>query len=54
MVLHPVENGIWNVTDALHLVDCQVINPLYNKRELKRVFDRGKGNANKMDETDEQ
>ena len=36
------------------IVDCELINPLYDERELKRVFDRGKGNTNAMDEKDEQ
>jgi hypothetical protein len=36
------------------IVDCHLINPLYNERELKRVFDRRKGNTNKMDEKDDQ
>jgi len=32
------------------IVDCQLLNPRYNERELKRVFDRGKGTTQKMDE----
>lgn len=36
------------------IVDCELINPLYDDRELKRVFDRGKGTTNAMDEKDEQ
>ncbi len=28
------------------------MNPLYNKTELRRIFDRGKGNTNKMDDKD--
>jgi hypothetical protein len=36
------------------IVDCRLINPLYGERELKRVFDRGKGTTNAMDEKDEQ
>jgi hypothetical protein len=35
------------------IVYCDLINPLYEERELKRVFDRGKGNTNKMDDKDE-
>jgi hypothetical protein len=35
------------------IVDCEPINPLYEERELKRVFDRGKENTNKMDEKDD-
>lgn len=34
------------------IVDCELINPLYSETELRRVFDRGKGNTNKMDEKD--
>jgi hypothetical protein len=36
------------------IVDCDLVNPLYEERELKRVFDRGKGTTNAMDEKDEQ
>jgi hypothetical protein len=36
------------------IVDCDLLNPLYGDRELKRVFDRGKGSTNAMDEKDEQ
>lgn len=36
------------------IIDCALINPLYDERELKRVFDRGKGATNTMDEKDEQ
>ena len=36
------------------IVDCDLINPLYEERELKHVFDRGKSNTNKMDEKDDQ
>ncbi len=36
------------------IVDCDLINPLYEERELKRVFDRAKGSTNAMDEKDEQ
>nr|WP_241982659.1 hypothetical protein [Halorubrum sp. ARQ200] len=36
------------------VIDCHLINPLYEERELKRVFDRGKGNTNAMDEKDDQ
>jgi len=34
------------------IVDCELINPLYEDQELNRVFNRGKGNTNKMDEKD--
>lgn len=36
------------------IVDTELINPLYDDSELKRVFDRGKGTTNAMDEKDEQ
>jgi len=36
------------------IVDCHLINPLYNERELMRVFDRGKGNTSKMNQKDDQ
>ncbi len=36
------------------IVDCDLMNPLYEEHELRRVFDRGKGNTNKMDEKDDQ
>lgn len=36
------------------IVDTHLINPLYEERELKRVFDRGKTNTNAMDEKDDQ
>jgi len=36
------------------IVDCELINPLYDDRELKRVFDRNRGNTNAMDEKDDQ
>jgi len=36
------------------IVDCELVNPLYNETELRRVFDRGKGNTNKMDDKDDQ
>ena len=35
------------------IVDCDLVNPLYEEHELRRVFDRGKGNTQKMDEKDE-
>jgi hypothetical protein len=35
------------------IVDCELVNPLYEEHELRRVFDRGKRNTNKMDEKDE-
>jgi len=36
------------------IVDCELVNPLYNETELSRVFDRGKGATNKMDDKVEQ
>lgn len=36
------------------IVDSHLINPLYTESELNRVFDRGKGTTNAMDEKDEQ
>lgn len=35
------------------IVDTHVINPLYEERELKRVFDRGKDTTNPMNEKDD-
>lgn len=35
------------------IVECELINPLYSEKELRRVFDRGKGNTTAMDEKDE-
>lgn len=35
------------------IVECELINPLYNDRELRRVFDRGKSETNDMMEKDE-
>jgi hypothetical protein len=35
------------------IVDTELINPLYSEKELKRVFDRGKGTTAAMDEKDE-
>jgi len=34
------------------IVDCELINPLYEDHELRRVFDRGKGATNKMIDKD--
>ena len=34
------------------IVDCELVNPLYSDTELRRVFDRGKDNTNKMDDKD--
>lgn len=34
------------------IIDCEVINPLYDEHELMRLFDRGRDNTNKMDEKD--
>jgi len=36
------------------IVDCEFVNPLYNETELRRVFDRGKSNTNKMDDKDDE
>ena len=36
------------------VVDCELINPLYEEHELCRVFDRGKTNTNTMDEKDDE
>jgi len=35
------------------IVDCELVNPLYEEHELRRVFDRSKRSTNKMDEKDE-
>jgi len=35
------------------IVDCHLVNPLYEEHELRRIFDRGKGNTTKMAEEDE-
>ena len=35
------------------IVDCELVNPLYEEHELRRVFDRGKNKTQKMDEKDE-
>jgi hypothetical protein len=34
------------------IVDCDLVNPLYEEHELRRVFDRGKGKTQKMEEKD--
>lgn len=34
------------------IVDCELMNPLYEDRELCRVFDRGKDSTQKMDDKD--
>jgi hypothetical protein len=36
------------------IVDCTLLNPLYEDSELRRVFNRRKGNTNKMDDKDEE
>lgn len=36
------------------IVDCALVNPLYEERELRRVFDRSKGNTNEMADKDEE
>ena len=35
------------------MVDCEVLNPLYTAREIRRVYDRGKQATAAMDEKDE-
>ena len=35
------------------IVDCDLVNPLYEEHEFRRVFDRGKGKTQKMEEKDE-
>ncbi|WP_251344474.1 hypothetical protein [Haloplanus halophilus] len=35
------------------IVDCNLVNPLYEEHEFRRVFDRGKGKTQKMKEKDE-
>ena len=34
------------------IVDCELVNPLYGERELRRVFDRGKNSTQGMAEKD--
>jgi hypothetical protein len=36
------------------IVGCALVNPLYEERELRRVFDRSKNNTNNMDDKDEE
>ena len=36
------------------IVDCELVNPLYNETELCRVFDRGKDNTDTMDKKDDE
>ncbi|KAB1198195.1 hypothetical protein [Haloferax sp. CBA1150] len=36
------------------IVDCELVNPLYEESEFWRVFDRGKSNTNKMDTKDDE
>ncbi|MFC6614841.1 hypothetical protein ACFQAS_07695 [Halopenitus salinus] len=36
------------------IVDCELVNPFYNETELRRVFDRGKGKTQKMEEKDDE
>jgi hypothetical protein len=31
------------------IVDCELLNPLYEERELRRVFDRSKGRTKQME-----
>ena len=35
------------------IVDCSLVNPLYEEHELRRVFDRGKSKTQKMEGKDE-
>ena len=35
------------------IVNCELVNPLYEEHELRRVFDRGKDKTQKMEEKDE-
>jgi hypothetical protein len=35
------------------IVDCELLNPLYDETELRRVFDRAKGKTRNMAEKDE-
>ena len=35
------------------IVDCELINPLYEQQELRRVFNRGRDNTNQMSEKDD-
>nr|WP_254921657.1 hypothetical protein [Halorubrum sp. Ea1] len=35
------------------IIDCELVNPLYEAHELRRVFDRSKNSTDKMDEKDE-
>jgi len=41
-------------TSARESSIATLINPLYNERELNRVFDRGKGTTRQMDAKDEE
>jgi hypothetical protein len=34
------------------IVDCELLNPLYEERELRRVFDRSKGTTKQMEAKD--
>lgn len=36
------------------IIDCELINPLYEEHELRRVFDRGKGNSQTMNDKDDE
>ncbi|MFD1586752.1 hypothetical protein ACFR9U_07145 [Halorientalis brevis] len=53
-----------NCTDFMHqlggarnfgagIVECALVNPLYEERELARVFDRGRGKTQTMEEKDQ-
>jgi len=35
------------------IVECELVDPLYNERELGRVFDRGKKSTQTMSEKDD-
>jgi hypothetical protein len=35
------------------IVDCELVNPLYEQQELRRVFNRGRDNTSKMGEKDD-
>jgi len=36
------------------IVDCELVNPLYDDTDLKRLFDRGKSNTSGMEDKDEE
>ncbi len=49
-VIHDLFSGARNFGGGI--VDCTLINPLYDDTELRRVFDRGKGHTTAMDDKD--